>query len=90
LISLYLVLLLLCTSAWASQAIPGEIALNEGAGGGRLLIIPLHLEDGTELPFIVDTGAPVTFFDVSLQSKLGKPVGEGVWHHFGEKFRSRI
>ncbi|HEY3932877.1 MAG TPA: retropepsin-like aspartic protease [Verrucomicrobiae bacterium] len=35
----------------------------------------LRLEDGEELPFMIDTGASGTIFDKSLEPKLGKRLG---------------
>ena len=34
--------------------------------------MPLHLENGDELPFMFDTGSPITLLDKSLESRLGK------------------
>jgi hypothetical protein len=49
--------------------------MNENAGRGDFLLLLLRLETGEELPFIVDTGSPITVFDRSLESKLGKRLG---------------
>jgi len=49
--------------------------MNKEAGRGGRLIVTLRLEDGEELPFQVDTGAPITVFDKSLEPKLGKRLG---------------
>lgn len=46
--------------------------MNKEAGRGGWLFVTLRLETGEELPFLVDTGSPVTCFDKSLASKLGK------------------
>lgn len=56
---------------------PTTVAMNEDAGRGNLLIVTLGLEHGNEMPFIVDTGDPVTCLDESLEPKLGKRIGEG-------------
>src|ERR1041385_7132758 len=78
-----LALLVLAASSTATHTstssptpeLPAEIALNEDAGRGEWLIIPLHLEGGEDLPFLVDTGAGGTLLDKSLESKLGKRFG---------------
>jgi hypothetical protein len=46
--------------------------MNKGAGRGSWLIVTLRLESGEELPFMVDTGSPITLLDKSLEPKLGK------------------
>lgn len=55
-----------------SIQLPGHVAMNKGAGRGSWLIVALRLESGEELPFVVDTGSPITLLDESLQPKLGK------------------
>ena len=52
--------------------LPPETAFNKIAGRGGQLIVMLHLDDGKELPFAVDTGTAAIFFDRSLEPKLGK------------------
>lgn len=52
--------------------LPGHVAMNKGAGRGSWLIVALRLESGEDLPFVVDTGAPITLLDESLEPKLGK------------------
>lgn len=71
-------LLLLCSCAtWNSNhlPLPPETDLNPQAGYGDWIILKLCLEDGEELPFVVDTGSPITILDKSLESKLGKYLG---------------
>jgi hypothetical protein len=71
-------LLLLCLSATADSIhsqFPAEVEINKDAGRGGYLIVTLRLENGQELPFIVDTGSPVTLLDKSLEPKLGKRLG---------------
>src|SRR5882672_6984222 len=76
---------IIATSVWvwscsgAAQAsihpkLPAETTLHKTAGRGDLLFVMLRLEAGQELRFIVDTGAPGTLFDKSLETKLGKRV----------------
>jgi Aspartyl protease len=72
---LLLGLLLFCPRATANSIhpqLPSDESMNKGAGRGSWLIVALRLESGEELPFIVDTGSPVTLLDTSLEAKLGK------------------
>src|SRR5690242_8731403 len=86
------VLTLLAVGGSARPALqrPADVVINDDAGRGSLLILKLRLESGEELPFVVDTGSPVTLLDQSLESKLGKRLGTSVLHHFGEKLQSHI
>ncbi len=59
----------------SSPKLPADIAINKDAGRGNLLIVPVRLQSGEELPFVVDTGTSITFFDKSLEQKLGPSVG---------------
>src|SRR5881394_2052359 len=54
--------------------LPAETTINKAAGRGDLLFATLRLEPGQELRFVLDTGAPGTLFDKSLESSLGKRV----------------
>ena len=82
-ISLLGLLLLLCSCATTSQSsvvvraaeLPAEAILNRGAGRGDFLYVTLHLQDGEDLQFLVDTGSPYTALEKSLESKLGKRLG---------------
>ena len=70
-------------SSWASadSTSPKQCAeayFSRNAGRGGYLIVKLRLEDGRELPFMMDTGAPVTVFDTSLESNLGNVLGTNV------------
>src|SRR6202007_2461862 len=58
---------------------------------GGALTVALRLESGEELPFAVDTGAPITVFDKSLEPKLGKRLGTMpiIWAS-GDKQKSGI
>jgi hypothetical protein len=85
-----LILLLFCPFAMAFASLAADVPINDEAGRGGLLILKLRLEDGTELPFLVDTGSPVTFFDVSLESRLGHRLGTRHFRHFGVKHKSNI
>ncbi|PYM10173.1 MAG: hypothetical protein DME18_16790, partial [Verrucomicrobia bacterium] len=83
-------LLLLCSCATTPEPpaiiqaseLPAEVTMNKDAGRGMWLFVTLRLESGEELPFFVDTGLSVTLFDKSLETKLGKRLGEGRVIHF--------
>jgi hypothetical protein len=71
-------LLFLCSCAVADSTrppLPAEVSINTAAGRGGFLIVTLRAESGEGLPFIVDTGSPITFFDKSLEPKLGRRLG---------------
>lgn len=55
--------------------LPAEITLAPEASRGGHLMVTLRLESGEELPVILDTGAPATVLDKSLESKLGRRRG---------------
>jgi hypothetical protein len=79
----FLILLLLtsCTTAANSSVVnPGhkraaDIRMNPDAGRTQPIYVTLQLEDGTKLPFVMDTGSPLTILDESLKPKLGKCLG---------------
>ncbi|PWU15064.1 MAG: hypothetical protein C5B50_16085 [Verrucomicrobia bacterium] len=66
-----------CTAATNTTCtpLPSDVPINQEAGRGGPLIVNLGLESGEELPFMLDTGAPVTTIDKSLEPKLGKRFG---------------
>jgi hypothetical protein len=68
-----------------TPVVPVEATCNEDAGTGGLwgkpLFLTLRLEGGEELTFNVDTGAPVTVLDRSLQPRLGKRLGTKPIHY---------
>jgi hypothetical protein len=79
---------LLCSCATRHSVrpiLPAEAAFNKGAGSGglwgNLLFVTLRLESGEELLFNVDTGAPVTVLDKSLEPRLGKRLSERQLHY---------
>jgi len=81
LFNIALSLLLLCSHAtadWTQPPLPADVAMNKEVARGEPahgLILTIRLESGEELPFLVDTGSPITFLDKSLVSKLGKRLG---------------
>ncbi len=56
----------------------GEAYFNRTAGRGGFLFVNVRLEDRRELPFMLDTGCPVTVFDSSLESCLGEVLSTNV------------
>jgi len=80
-ISALLCLRLLCVVARTeSSELPPELAMNYAAGRGGWIIVPLQLEGGEELRFVVDTGSPITFIDESLAPKLGECAATMMFH----------
>jgi hypothetical protein len=73
-----------------SFKLPAEVSFNPDAGRGNLLVVKLELADGTELPFVVDSGAGATCFDTSLASKLGKSVGTVKVNQWGKHPRRKV
>ena len=71
-------LALLCSCATREAtcaALPPETSLNYGAGRGDLLFATLRLGADKDLLFALDTGAPSTVLDKSLEPALGKRLG---------------
>ncbi len=90
---MFLSLLFLCscvTENPAHQWLPGDVTMNKDAGRGVWLIVPVRLESGEKLSFVVDTGCPATAFDKSLEPQLGKRLDTGVVWNFGVKHEINI
>jgi hypothetical protein len=91
-------LLLLCACATNNSvrpSLPADVAMNKTAGCGEQLFLKLHLKNGKDLRFVVDTGSPWTILDKSLEPELGKKrIGKRwlryAWfqHAFGSKYKS--
>jgi hypothetical protein len=64
-------LLLLSSCATIPSRLPADVPMNKDAARGNALMVTLRLKSGEELLFAVDTGAPCTFLDKSLERKLG-------------------
>jgi hypothetical protein len=73
-----------CTSG-NSSPLPADVPINDDAGRGSLLVVTLRLESGEELPFMVDSGTTGTYFDKSMESKLGKSLGTETTQSWGTK-----
>jgi hypothetical protein len=80
-------LLALCSCATIQPPLPAEVSMNKEAGRGGWLIVMVRLESGEPLPFIVDTGCPVTCLDKSLEPKLGKRLTDAIFLNLGVSHR---
>jgi hypothetical protein len=54
------------------------------------LFVTIRLDDGEELPFVVDTGCPTTCLDASLEPKLGKRIRTQTLWAFGVKSKINV
>jgi hypothetical protein len=63
--------------------LPADVTINKDAGRGNLLFVTLNLDDGKNLPFVVDTGAEGTLLDNSLELQLGRRLGTVKANHWG-------
>lgn len=80
----------LCTAERAvCVELPAEVPINAEAGRGGLLIVPVRLASGEELPFILDTGSG-TCFDKSFEPNLGKPLGTETVQSWGVKTKVNV
>ena len=80
----WLCLFLLCSCAMehGRPKLPADLTISKDAGRGGFLMVALRLDSGEELPFVVDTGSPVTLFDKSFEPKLGARLGSGTATNF--------
>jgi hypothetical protein len=69
---------------------PADVTMNKDAGRGGLLFVIIRLEDGEELPFVLDTGCPTTCFNQSLETKLGKRIRSETLWAFGTKSQINV
>jgi hypothetical protein len=89
----YLSLMFLCCCATehaVGSTLPADVPINQEAGRGGGLFVTVRLESGEELPFWVDTGTSGTFFDKSLEPKLGKPLGTTLYQSWGVKRTNNV
>src|SRR5512137_1928540 len=63
--------------------LPPPVALDSRAGFPGPLCVMVGLRSGEKLPFLLDTGAPVTCLDKSLEPRLGKRLGNITASNFG-------
>ena len=78
-----LCVMLLTSQAATPPKLPAELPINYGAGRGGLLVVPVRLNDGEEMPFVLDTGSTGTLLDTSLEPRLGKRLGTTTMHSWG-------
>jgi hypothetical protein len=79
-------LLLLCSCAGGHSSRsqrPAPAVMHTGAGDRGPLVVMIGLQSGEELPFLLDTGAPVTCLDESLEPRLGSRLGTVTGSNFG-------
>ncbi len=79
-------LLVLCSCARAHSSLsrgPASVVIDSGPGDRGPLVVMIGLQSGEELPFLLDTGAPVTCLDESLLPRLGRRLGEVTGSNFG-------
>jgi hypothetical protein len=87
-----LTLMLLCSCSALNAAgpkLPAEVPINPEAGCGGLLVVKVKLENGEELPFMVDTGS-ATCFDVPVAPKLGAALGTTTFQSWGKRTRVSV
>jgi hypothetical protein len=97
-VSLLASVLLLCSCATGPRpsgvvpplARPADVAINKDAGRGAHLYVTLRLQSGEELPFLVDTGSPMTILDKSREPTLGKCLGAETLSNFGTKYEASV
>jgi hypothetical protein len=70
-LAIILSLLLSCSCATVHSPLPANVPVNKDAARGNVLTVTLRLKSGEELLFAVDTCAPCTLLDKSLEPKLG-------------------
>jgi hypothetical protein len=66
----------------AHRSLPTDVPINQDAGRGGFLMVTVQLENGQELPMILDTGGGGTVLDESLKRKLGKTLGTAPMHSY--------
>ncbi len=94
----FLGLLFLCSCATeprssrdnAQSKLPPEVPVNESAGRGGWVVVTLHTANGDAFPFLLDTGTSGTLFDKSVESKLGKSLGDVSVVGWGQKKAGHI
>jgi NPCBM/NEW2 domain len=89
----FLCLLLLCSCATEDSFYPprpADVTMNAEAGRKDFLYLTLRLENGEQLPFVLDTGTSRTLFAKSLEPKLGKRLGTELLWGWGKKTNASI
>lgn len=90
-VSVCMVFLCSCVSISPLER-PSDVEMNKEAGRGGLLIVPVQIKekDGEKLPFILDTGCPITILDKSLETALGRRVSSMRVYNFSDKGKMDI
>ena len=89
----FLSLLFLCSCATEQHSslgdgkskLPSEVPINANAGRGGWVVVTLHDTNGDAFPFLLDTGTSGTLFDTSVESKLGKSLGDASVNGWGHR-----
>ena len=92
-LGLLLSLLLLCSCATehpSRSRLPGPLAIHMEAGDAGPLLVMIGLQSGEKLPFLLDTGAPVTCLDTSLEPRLGKRISTVTARNFGVEHEAGV
>jgi hypothetical protein len=76
------------SAATSLPALPAEVTRNKDAGRGGHLLVTVRLENDAELPFMVDTGSPVTLLAKSLEPRLGECLGTHTLWNFGVQYEA--
>ncbi|HEV2695243.1 MAG TPA: hypothetical protein VG347_20285 [Verrucomicrobiae bacterium] len=64
-------------------ALPPEAEMSPGADRGRHIFVIVRVGHGSDLPFVLDTGASTTVFDESLAPQLGRAIALSASWRFG-------
>lgn len=80
---LSLLLMCLCSCATTQPPLPANVSMNKEAGREGWLIAMVRVNKGEPLPFVVDTGSPITCLDNSLESGLGKRLTDANYMNWG-------
>ncbi len=72
----------------APTQLPPDLPMNRNAGRGANLTVPLQLESGETVQFLLDTGSYHSLIDKSLEPKLGKRLGTTKVSMFGKNERN--
>jgi hypothetical protein len=78
-------LLFLCSCAAIHSRLPADVPMNKDVVCENGLMVTLRLKSGEELLFAVDTGAPCTLLDKSLEPKLGHRFDTVPMYSWGSK-----
>jgi hypothetical protein len=89
----FLGLLLLCSCATEKPTqppLPDAMTMNKDAGRGGPLILTVRLQNGEQLPLVVDSGTSGTILDKSLEPQLGEPRGQETIQSWGKQEKKNL